>query len=108
MSMNRPDNSKSAQSAGPGDFIWSLWAVWVIIIFVVTMLLFLIPFLLFSYFRPDPQKTNAFIRLSRVWMSVFLPLAGCPLRVKGKEYFRKGETYIVVWSHNAVLDVPVS
>jgi 1-acyl-sn-glycerol-3-phosphate acyltransferase len=90
------------------NFIWSLWAVWVIIIFVVTMLLFLLPFLLFCYFKPDPQKTRAFIRFSRVWMNVFLPLSGCPLRVKGKEQFRKGETYIVVCNHNALLDVPVS
>jgi len=91
-----------------GDLIWSLWAVWVMILFIVTMLLFFIPFLLFSYFRRDPQKTHSFIRLARVWMGVFLPLAGCPLRIKGREHFRKGETYIVVCNHNALLDVPVS
>lgn len=101
-------NIKSIQTAGPGDFIWSIWAVWVIIIFVVTMLLFLIPFLLFSWFRADPQKNRAFIRMSRVWMNVFLPLSGCPLRVKGREHFRKDETYIVVCNHNALMDVPVS
>jgi len=41
-------------------------------------------------------------------MSVFLPLAGCPLRVKGREHFSKGSTYIVVCNHNALVDVPVS
>ena len=91
-----------------GDIIWGLWAVWVIIIFTVTMLVFLIPFLLFSYFRRDPQKTHAFIRLARGWMAVFLPLAGCPLRIKGRENFQQGQTYVVVCNHNALLDVPVS
>ena len=94
--------------AGPSDLIWSLWAVWVIILFIVTMLLFFIPFLLFSYFRKDPQRATNFVRLSRIWMRVFLTLAGCPLRVKGREHFQKGETYIVLCNHNALLDVPVS
>ena len=73
---NKTSEGSRIHQAGPGDLIWSLWAVWTIIIFVITMLLFLIPFLLFCYFRPDPQKTRSFIRMSRVWMNVFLPLAG--------------------------------
>jgi 1-acyl-sn-glycerol-3-phosphate acyltransferase len=85
-----------------------IWAVWVILIFVLTMLIFLIPFLLFCYFRPDPQKTKWFCRYSGVWMGVFLPLAGCPLRIRGKEKFAKDQTYIVVCNHNALIDVPVS
>jgi 1-acyl-sn-glycerol-3-phosphate acyltransferase len=97
------------QRAGlPGDLFGRVWAVWVIGIFVVTMLLFLIPFLLFCYFLPDPKKTSRFTRFSRVWMGVFLPLAGCPLRIKGKEKFSKGQTYIVVCNHNALLDVPIT
>jgi len=106
---NRPvAEPQKPRQAGPGDLIWSLWAVWVIILFIVTMLLFFIPFLLFSYFRKDPQRATNFVRLSRIWMRVFLTLAGCPLRVKGREHFQKGETYIVLCNHNALLDVPVS
>ena len=92
--------------------IWNIlgrvWAIWVILIFVITMLIFMIPFLLFCYFRRDPEKTNWFTRYSRVWMGVFLPLAGCPLRIKGKEKFVKGCTYIVVCNHNGLIDVPVT
>jgi 1-acyl-sn-glycerol-3-phosphate acyltransferase len=92
--------------------IWNvlgrIWAVWVILIFVSTMLIFLIPFLLFCYFRRDPEKASWFNRGSRVWMAVFLPLAGCPLRIKGKEKFVKGCTYIVVCNHNGLIDVPVT
>src|SRR5258708_11052166 len=72
------------------------------------MLVFLIPCLLFSYFAPDPTKTRRFIRYSRVWMGIFLTGIGCPLRIKGREKFKKGETYVVVCNHNALMDVPVS
>ena len=100
------------RNAGSPGLFWSLfgrvWALWVILLFVLTMLIFLVPFLLFSYFRPDPQKTRRFASMARVWMGVFLPLAGCPLRVRGREKFIKGQPYIVACNHNALIDVPVS
>jgi 1-acyl-sn-glycerol-3-phosphate acyltransferase len=112
-------NPKSAPStsvaAAPKDqpgLFWlvaaRIWALWVILIFVVTMLIILIPFLLFSYFKPDPLKTRRWTSLARIWMGVFLPLAGCPLRVRGREKFAPGQTYIVTCNHNALIDVPVS
>lgn len=85
-----------------------IFAIWAILIFVITMLLFLIPFLLFCYFQQDPLKTRRFIRYSRVWMGIFLPLIGCPLRRKGLEHFLPGENYIVVCNHNSLMDVPIS
>jgi 1-acyl-sn-glycerol-3-phosphate acyltransferase len=95
----------------PSPF-WSIlgriWALWVIVIFVVTMVIILIPFLLFSYYKSDPLKTRRWASLARVWMGVFLPLAGCPLRVRGREKFAPGQTYIVACNHNALMDVPVS
>lgn len=90
------------------NILGRLWAVWGILVFVVTMLIIFIPFLLFSYFRADPAKTNNFVRIARVWMGVFLTLIGCPLRIRGKEKFKKGETYIVVCNHNSLIDVPVT
>ncbi len=85
-----------------------VWAVWGALLFVITMLIFLIPFFLFIYFQKEPVKTNRFIRYSRTWMDVFLALVGCPLKITGQEYFKKGQTYIVVSNHNALIDVPVS
>ncbi len=85
-----------------------IWATWGALVFILTMLLFLIPFFLFIYFQKEPKKTHRFIRFSRVWMDVFLGLVGCPLKIQGREYFKKGETYIVVCNHNALIDVPVS
>ncbi|HEY4155234.1 MAG TPA: lysophospholipid acyltransferase family protein [Puia sp.] len=85
-----------------------VWAVWGALAFVATMLVFLIPFFGFCYFQKDPKKTRRFILFSRTWMDVYLFLIGCPLKIKGRENFKKGETYIVVCNHNALIDVPVS
>jgi 1-acyl-sn-glycerol-3-phosphate acyltransferase len=85
-----------------------LFAVWAIIVFTVSLLIFLVPFLLFCYYLPDPKKTHRFIVQSRVWMSIYLFLIGCPLRTRGKEHFAQGQNYIVVCNHNSLMDVPIS
>lgn len=85
-----------------------IWAAWGALAFTMTMLLFLIPFFLFIHYQDEPKKTIRFIRYSRVWMDIFLALVGCPLKIQGQEYFKKGKTYIVVCNHNALIDVPVS
>jgi 1-acyl-sn-glycerol-3-phosphate acyltransferase len=85
-----------------------IWAAWGALVFVSTMLIFLIPFFLFIYFQKEPKKTRRFISFSRVWMDIFLGLVGCPLKITGREYFKKDKTYIVVCNHNALIDVPVS
>jgi 1-acyl-sn-glycerol-3-phosphate acyltransferase len=107
-----PHDGATPNQASRPNLFWSIfgriWAVWVIVVFVATMLVVLIPILLFSYFRPDPAKTKAWVTLSRIWMSVFLPLAGCPLRIRGREKFATGQSYVVVCNHNALVDVPVS
>lgn len=41
-------------------------------------------------------------------MGIYMPLIGCPFRVRGKENFRKGQNYIVVCNHNSFLDVPIT
>lgn len=102
---------KSIQKKSYGFFtliFGRIWAGWAAIVFVTTMFIMLVPFFLFSYFASEPKKTNRFVRYSRVWMSIFLPLIGCPLRIRGKENFLPGETYIVVCNHNSLMDVPVS
>jgi 1-acyl-sn-glycerol-3-phosphate acyltransferase len=85
-----------------------IWAAWGALVFILTMLVFMIPFLLFIHFQKEPKKTQRFILYSRTWMDVFLGLIGCPLKIQGREYFKKGQTYIVVCNHNALIDVPVS
>lgn len=84
-----------------------LLALWALVWFITTMLLFFIPFLVFTLF-PEPRRTLLFISFSRVWMKLYMPLIGCPIIVKGKKHFKKGENYIVLCNHNSFIDVPVS
>ena len=41
-------------------------------------------------------------------MRVWLVIIGCPLKVRGRENFKKGAAYVIVYNHNALLDVPLS
>lgn len=56
----------------------------------------------------DPKGQKYFIAVSKIWMNVWLFLIGCPVKVSGKENFKSGTAYIVVFNHNALLDVPLS
>ena len=90
------------------DLFARIWALWGILSFITTFLIFFIPSM-FAYLFKDEKKGQAyFIRISKMWMNVWLPLIGCPLQIKGKEHFKKGENYVVVFNHNALLDVPLS
>lgn len=84
-----------------------LWALWALITFLITFLIIIIPAMLTNLVQ-DPKGQHYFIRIARFWMNVWLFLAGCPLNVRGKENFKKGEPYVVVFNHNALLDVPLS
>ncbi len=84
-----------------------IWALWGILSFVATFLIVFIPTMC-TYLLPDPKSTDIFIKMSRVWMRVWLTLVGCPLKVKGRENFAKGKAYIVTCNHNSLLDIPLS
>lgn len=84
-----------------------LWAFWALITFIITYLIIFLPAMATHLF-PEPRGQAYFITISRWWMNVWLFLVGCPVTVKGKENFAKGETYVVVFNHNALLDVPLS
>jgi len=84
-----------------------IWAVWGIISFVITFLIIFIPSML-AYLMKDPKGQYYFIKVSKLWMNIWLPLIGCPVTIKGKEHFSKGKTYVIVFNHNALLDVPLS
>lgn len=84
-----------------------VWALWGLVTFIITFLLIIIPAML-THLVKDPKGQDYFIRIARLWMDVWLFLAGCPVRISGRENFQKGETYVVVFNHNAFLDVPLS
>jgi 1-acyl-sn-glycerol-3-phosphate acyltransferase len=85
-----------------------LWALWGLVTFVSTFLIFIGP-ALFSYLIKNELKSQQlFISVSRIWMRIWLLLIGCPLRIKGRQYFRANKNYVVVFNHNSLLDVPLS
>jgi 1-acyl-sn-glycerol-3-phosphate acyltransferase len=85
-----------------------IWALWSAIVFISTMLLFLVPFLLFCYYKKDPGKTIRFTKWSKYWIDSFLLLTLSPLKIKGRENFVPGENYIVLCNHNSFMDVPIT
>lgn len=84
-----------------------IWAAWGLVTFLITFLIFFLPSMI-SNLMDDPKGQKYFITVSRIWMNVWLFLVGCPVKVSGKENFRPGKAYIVVFNHNALLDVPLS
>lgn len=89
------------------NILGRIFALWAIVWFAATLLLFIIPFIII-YYMPDPKRSYRFASFARVWMGIYMPLIGCPVRIKGKQHFKKGENYIVVCNHNSLMDVPVS
>ena len=84
-----------------------IWALWGIVSFILTFIIIFIPSMI-TYLIPDPKGQDLFIKISRLWMNVWLQLVGCPLKVKGKQNFAKGTAYIVTCNHNSMLDIPIS
>ena len=84
-----------------------IWAVWALLLFIISFLIIFIPSMV-SYLIPGKKGQDYFIWVSRCWMRIWLYMIGCPLTVKGKENFKKGQAYVIVYNHNALLDVPLS
>jgi 1-acyl-sn-glycerol-3-phosphate acyltransferase len=82
-------------------------AVWAMLIFIITMLIVLIPIWLTGLWK-EPKRSHLMHAVYHIWMRVFLFLTGVRLKIKGKENFKKGETYIIVYNHNSFIDVPAS
>lgn len=91
------------------NIVGRIAALWMLVWFVVTILLVAIP-VSFCHLliRGDRPRTLAIMKWFRIWMDVYLPAVGCPIRRQGLENFRKGENYVVVANHNALVDILVS
>ena len=85
-----------------------IWALWGLISFIITFLLFFLPSMLSHLFKDEKEGQYFFIRVSKLWMNIWLHLVGCPVTVTGKGNFKKEENYVVIFNHNAFLDVPLS
>lgn len=84
-----------------------IWALWGLVSFTLTFLIIVIPSLA-TKLIPNPKGMYWFIKVSQFWMASWLYMIGCPMKVVGKQNFKKGDTYIITYNHNALLDVPLS
>jgi 1-acyl-sn-glycerol-3-phosphate acyltransferase len=85
-----------------------IWALWGLITFVLSFLIIVWPSMLSYLYKNEKEGQIFFIKVSRIWMSIWLHLIGCPVKIIGKENFKKDKNYVVVFNHNAFLDVPLS
>ena len=84
-----------------------IWALWGLLFFIGTMLIAII-FYLPCFLLKEPYAAQWHRLVSRVWMTIYLNAIGCPLFVKGKEHFARGQNYIVICNHNSLMDIPVT
>jgi len=84
-----------------------IFLVYALILFIITMLIVYIPIWITSTMK-EPGRTKMIHRIFRIWMGVYLPMVFCPVKRTGKQYFKKGQQYVVVINHNSLADIPVS
>lgn len=84
-----------------------IWALWGLSTFFATMMVAIL-FYLPCFIIPEPHAARWHRKVSRVWMTVYLTLAGCPLRIKGRENYDKNRNYVVICNHRSLMDVPVT
>jgi 1-acyl-sn-glycerol-3-phosphate acyltransferase len=89
------------------NILGRIFAFWALIVFVITMLPAFILIALAGLLK-EPKSTATFQQVSKVWMRIFFFFTGIRISIKGKEYFKKGETYIVSCNHNSLMDVPMT
>jgi len=84
-----------------------LFFVYALTVFAITMLVVLVPIWLTTRMT-EPNGTIWMHRIFRLWMGIYMPIVGCPVSRKGKQFFVSGQNYVVVCNHNSFADVPVS
>jgi 1-acyl-sn-glycerol-3-phosphate acyltransferase len=90
------------------DWIFpAAWAVWGLLLFISSMFVAFV-FYIPCYIIKEPHAGRWHRKVSRVWMTFFLYLIGCPFKIKGVENFQKGKNYVIVCNHNSLIDVPIT
>lgn len=87
--------------------LFGLCAGYVALLFVITMLLTALYVAFCHWFFREPRRTAMVLKGYRVWMHVFLPLAGCPFRIRGKERLKGRGPFVVVANHRSFMDILV-
>lgn len=84
-----------------------IYLVYAMILFTSTMLVIFIPVCIISLL-PEPNRARKLHVVFKIWMGFYLPIVFCPVKRTGKQYFKKGEQYVVVLNHNSFVDGSIS
>ncbi|SCC38315.1 1-acyl-sn-glycerol-3-phosphate acyltransferase [Chitinophaga costaii] len=88
-------------------FLGGLYATYILLLFSATVIILFIP-LYATWLFKEPYRNRIFVTIGRGWMAVFMPLIGCPMRRKGLENFKAGQTYVLTCNHNSFMDILVA
>lgn len=89
------------------NILGRIFALWAAVIFVITLLPVVL-IIWISGVAEEPKRTAILINIFNVWMSFFLFVTGCRLKIKGRENFKKNEVYIIICNHNFLMDIIVA
>ena len=88
------------------EILARIFALWAMVLFVSSMFIALLPIWVLGLL-PEPKRTVQVFKILRAWMDVFFFFTGIKRTITGKEYFKKGENYIVVCNHSSLMDIPL-
>jgi 1-acyl-sn-glycerol-3-phosphate acyltransferase len=89
------------------EILGRVFALWAAIVFIGSLLIIAIPVWIVGLWN-EPKRTAYVFKIFTLWMKFFFVFSGVRRILKGREYFRKGENYVVVCNHNSFMDVPLS
>jgi 1-acyl-sn-glycerol-3-phosphate acyltransferase len=88
------------------NILGRILAVWAALVFMITI----IPIAVIVWFlglADERKRISIFIKVSKIWISIYFFLIGCRLKRKGLENFKNGENYIIISNHNSFMDILV-
>ncbi|MDQ6756784.1 MAG: 1-acyl-sn-glycerol-3-phosphate acyltransferase [Bacteroidota bacterium] len=82
-------------------------AVWAALVFAITIFPMALIMWILGFIK-EPKRIELFIKISKVWISIYFFLIGCSVKIKGKNNFEKGKNYIIICNHNSLMDILVT
>ena len=84
-----------------------VYAFWAAFIFMITLLPVALIMWILGLVK-EPERIRLFIKMAKVWISIYFFLIGCRLKLKGLNNFAKDENYIIICNHTSFMDVLVT
>src|SRR6476659_3759069 len=86
------------------EILGRVLAFWAALLFVITLFPIGLITLAISGYK-DPKRTGIFLKVSKVWILIYLFLIGCSIRIRGIGNFEKNKNYIIICNHNSLMDI---